>query len=50
MSKARIPSAQKTPLESVGRVFSLSKVADFRTLATRGVKDAQLDWVEAKAL
>ena len=40
----------KTPPGSAGRVFSLNRVSDFRTLATRGVKDAQLDGVEAKAL
>lgn len=40
----------KTPPGSASRVFSLTKVTDFRTLATRGVKDAQLDRVEAKAL
>ncbi|HEX8882405.1 MAG TPA: right-handed parallel beta-helix repeat-containing protein, partial [Candidatus Acidoferrum sp.] len=40
----------KTPPGSASRVFSLTKVRDFRTLATRGVKDAQLDRVEAKAL
>lgn len=40
----------KTPSGSSGRVFSLSNVTDFRTLATRGVKDTQLERVEAKAL
>ena len=40
----------KTPPGSAGRVFSLTNVADFRTLATRGVKDTQLERVEAKAL
>lgn len=40
----------KTPSGSSGRVFSLSIVTDFRTLATRGVKDTQLERVEAKAL
>jgi len=40
----------KTPAGSVGRVFSLTNVTDFRTLATRGVKDAQLDTVDAKML
>jgi len=40
----------KTPPESRGRVFSLTNVTDFRTVATPGVKDAQLDSVEAKAL
>lgn len=40
----------KTPPGSTGRVFSLTNVTDFRTLATRGVKDTQLDRVEAKAL
>ena len=40
----------KTPPESRGRVFSLTNVTDFRTVATPGVKDAQLDRVEAKAL
>jgi len=40
----------KTPPGSAGRVFSLNHVSDFRTLATRGVKDTQLDRVEAKAL
>ena len=29
------------------RVFSLTNVPDFRTLANAGVKDAQLDWVES---
>jgi hypothetical protein len=40
----------KTPPGSAGRVFSLGNVSDFRTLATRGVKDTQVDRVEAKAL
>src|SRR5207249_6426504 len=40
----------KTPPESRGRVFSLTNVTDFRTVAAPGVKDAQLDRVEAKAL
>jgi polygalacturonase len=40
----------KTPAGSSGRVFSLTNVTDFRTLATRGVKDAQLDRVETKML
>ena len=39
-----------TPAGSVGRVFSLTNVTDFRTLATRGVKDAQFDTVDAKTL
>ena len=39
----------KTPPESRGRVFSLTNVTDFRTLATPGVKDTQLERVEAKA-
>jgi hypothetical protein len=38
----------KTPAGSSGRVFSLTNVTDFSTLATRGVKDAELDIVEAK--
>jgi polygalacturonase len=38
----------KTPPASAGRVFSLTKVTDFRTLATRGVKNAHLNWIQAK--
>jgi polygalacturonase len=40
----------KTPPGSAGGVFSLTNVTDFRTLASRGAKDAQLDRVEAKTL
>ncbi|PYT84610.1 MAG: exo-poly-alpha-D-galacturonosidase [Acidobacteria bacterium] len=40
----------KTPAGSAGRVFSMTNVSDFRALATRGVKDAEYDRVEAKML
>ena len=40
----------KTPPESAARVFSLAKVMDFRALATRGVKDTELERVETKVL
>lgn len=40
----------KTTSGSFGRVFALTNVTDFRTLASRGVKDAQLDRAEFKVL
>ena len=40
----------KTPSRSMAHDFSLANVADFRALACRGVKDTQLDKVEAKML
>lgn len=40
----------KTPPGSPGRVFSLTNVTDFRTLASRAVKDAQFDSVEVRVL
>src|SRR2546430_5372759 len=33
----------KTPRGATGRIFSLNNLTDFRVLATREVKDAQLD-------
>jgi polygalacturonase len=40
----------KTPAAAPGRVFSLRGVADFRTLACRGVPDVHLARVEQKTL
>lgn len=40
----------KTPPGASGRVFSLNNVTGFRTLATRGVKDAEIDRVDQKQL
>lgn len=40
----------KAPAGSTGRVFSLANVTDFRTLASRGVKDAELERVDQKTL
>jgi polygalacturonase len=40
----------KTPPGAAGRVFSLDKVTDFRSLASRGVKDVELDRVDHKEL
>jgi polygalacturonase len=40
----------KTPPAALGHIFSLNHLTDFRVLATRGVKDAQLDRVEVKML
>src|SRR5437868_2407215 len=40
----------KTPRGATGRIFSLNNLTDLRVLATREVKDAQLDRVEVKML
>jgi polygalacturonase len=40
----------KVPSAAAGRVFALSGVTDFRTLACRGVQDMQLDKVDSKKM
>jgi polygalacturonase len=40
----------KTPKTAAGRVFALNNVTEFRTLASRGVKDIDLDRADKKLL
>jgi len=40
----------KTPSGASGRRFSLRNVTDFRSLASRGVKDSELDHADNKSL
>ncbi|MGH9524991.1 MAG: rhamnogalacturonidase, partial [Terriglobales bacterium] len=40
----------KAPAGAAGRVFSLNNVTEFRTLASRGIKDVEIDRVEQKLL
>jgi len=40
----------KAPRAAAGRVFSLSNVTDFRSLAARGMKDAEFDRINKRIL
>ena len=40
----------KTPQTTPGRTFSLNNVSDFRTLASRGLKDLELDRADKRTL
>jgi hypothetical protein len=40
----------KAPAGAAGRVFSLTNVTNFRTLASRGIKDVDLERIDRKVL
>ncbi len=40
----------KAPSGAAGRVFSLTNVGGFRTLASRGIKDIEIDHIDRRTL